>query len=440
MKYQELLTLLLILSLSIIAGSCNESISDSDDAGTAIVEGKVESSSQEAGKRSVSEGIVVTPYRVTGDGSLEIFDDDATAETDSRGEFTLNIDAETAGDAKDRIVVVAEDEEREWKAIVPGEIANGENIILKPLNDESTGEASLFQEVIADDAFGSVLKADIEIFAGTQAGTELKDNAEALAEFTDGLILEAETRSIHFENHGVNISGQQMLEIRTSKEDALAELNSSLYAATGDAAAEDAYDLFLDAVTDSYADAGVDAYAYGRAKKAASHFILKNISELPGEARAEIQRNTALLVSVAVDKAMQARLERANALESSIQSASQAGAQLRNEIKAEQTVSRSEIREAYQVYNDEIMDVLTREFAASAQIIISINNEINSTAGIRAALQSAIEENNSPETIVQAYVAFYTDVKATVDEIFPTATEEEAQFIADVMILINLPA
>lgn len=439
MESRQLQNILLVLVLMSIGFACNQSATV-PDTGTAVVEGRIESSegTHKANKGSAVEGATVTAVRVAADGNLVTFDSDAAAETDSDGEFSLNIDVETVGEASGKIIILAEGEDQQWKAILAAELEDGANILLKPLNDESTGEAEVFQQVVANGETDLVTKADIELFVGKQTGTEIKGNTDAAAEFADALAAEAEARSRLFANQSVQITGQQNTEIRNSKKEALAELHSGLYAANSESASIEAYNIFIQTVANAHTNAEVNSTAYCKAKEGASHLILKNVSEISSSARSEVRGNTAFLVSIVVDNAVQTRMESVNAAESSVESAAQAGIQLRSEFEANTAATLNEIESAFETYNESILEILKREFSASAEIIVSINNEINRTAGIKAALETTVDASANTDLIVQAYSTFYSGVRSVVDDIFPTANQTEAEFITDVMIMINL--
>lgn len=439
MESRQLQNILLVLVIISVGFACNQSATV-PDSGTAVVEGRIESSEtmHKAKEASAVEGATVTATRVTADGSLAVFDNDAEAETDANGEFSLNIDVETVGDASGNIIILAELEGQQWKAILAGELEDGTNILLKPLNDESTGEAEVFQQLVANGETDLVTKADIELFIGRQTGTEVKGNTEAAAELANALAAEAVARSRLFANQSVQISGQQNTEIRNAKNEALAELHSSLYATNSESASVEAYNLFIQTVVNAHVNAEVNSTAYCKAKEGATQLILKNVSEISSNARSEVRGVTAFLVSMAIDNAVQTRLESINATESSVESAAQAGIQLRNEFQANSAASLNEIEAAFETYNEAIMEILKKEFAASAEIIVSINNEINSTAGIKAALETTLDASANTDLIVQAYSTFYSGVRSVVDDIFPTANQTEAEFITDIMIMINL--
>lgn len=441
MSHKQLRNLIFILALSLAGFACGDS-SVGPGADSATVNGRVESSESNKVKTSdyqtsAVEDAVVTAARVNVDGSLQTIGG-AEAETNAQGEFTLDIDVDAVSESSGRIIIVAEKDGQQWKAVLAGTIESGANITLKPLNSESTGEASVFQQVVANGETDLISKADIEAFIGSRAAAELETSTETAAAFANALAAEARARAAYFANQSVQLSQQQITEINDAKDQAYSELNAQLFTAGSASAKAEAYDRFHEAIASAHVDAEVNANAYARAKEMASNLLIKNAVGLSTTARSEVRVKTALLVSLAIDQAMQARLNIANAAESSIQAAVQAGTQLRTELKAKTTATKSEIQAIFETYNDAIVEVLKQEFSANSETIVSINSEINSTAGIKATLESTIEASTSTDVIVQAYNTFYSSVRSVVDSLFSSANETEAQLIADVMILINI--
>jgi hypothetical protein len=441
MTYKKLQNIILGFTLIIVGFACGDS-STSTDGEQATVNGRVENN-ESAGKVSGSdqissvEGAVVTAARVTSSGSLEMIGN-AETETDANGQFTLNIDADAVANAAGHVVIMAEKESQQWKAFVHSELRGGSSIELKPLTAESSGEASVYQQVVANGEANLVSKADIEAYIDSEAGSECKDNSEAAAEFASSLAAEAQARAAFFTNQSIQITQEQKNEIRDAKAEAVAELHSRLYASTSQSAKAEAYDAYFDAVANAYVTAGVSANAYARAKESASHMVINGTTELSSNAKSEVRANSAILVAIAIDNATQARMEASGAVESSIQAAAEAGAQLRADLKAQATATKSEVESLFETYNAAIVDVLEQEVSANAQTIVTINSQINNENGVKANLESSLEASLSTDLLVDAYTTFYTGVKTVVDETFTDSTEAEAQLVTDVMILINL--
>lgn len=441
MRYKKLQNIILGFALVIFGFACGDS-STSPDGEQATVNGRVENN-ESAGKVSGAdqvssvEGAVVTAARVTSSGSLEMIGN-AEAETDANGQFTLNIDADAVSDVAGQVVIMAENESQQWKAFAHSELESGSEIDLKPLTVESSGEASVYQEVVANGDTDLVSKADIEAYIDSEAGSECRDNSEAAAEFAGSLAAEAQARAAFFINQSIEITEEQITEIRDAKAEAVAELHAKLYASTSQSAKTDAYDAYFDAVANAYVAADVSANAHAKAKESASHMIIDGTTELSSNAQSEVRANSAVLVATAIDNATQARMEASGTAESSIEAAAEAGAQLRSDLRAQATASESEVESMFETYNAAIVDVLEQEMSANAQTIVTINSQINNESGVKAELESSLQASLSTDILVDAYTTFYSGVETVVDETFTAATDAEAQLVTDVMILINL--
>lgn len=168
MKSLQIRCLLLVLCLGLIGVSCDNNPAGSGEA-PATAEGRVgDSGSQNKSKvasqgettLAAVEGATVTAARITSEGSLESISD-AQAETNAEGEFTLEINAEAITDAGKNIIIMAEKNGQQWKTYVSGELRSGMQTTLQPLTVESSGEAAVYSELVAEGQADIVSKADI---------------------------------------------------------------------------------------------------------------------------------------------------------------------------------------------------------------------------------------------------------------------------------------
>ncbi|HKK45878.1 MAG TPA: hypothetical protein VJ964_10170 [Balneolaceae bacterium] len=443
MKYNKIRNLVFVFALSLLAFACSDS-STSSNADQAKVNGRVENNQSKKAKSAGTnqqmasvEGATVTAARVNSDGSLQMIDN-AKATTDAQGKFTLKINADAAANAAGKIVVIAKSNSQKWKGVVVGKLKSNSSVDMKPLTVESSGEANVFQQIVADGGTDMVTKADIETYVDQNAAADIKSNSDAAAQFASALEAEAQTRAQFFANQSADITDQQMTDIKNAKAQALANLNASLYASSSSSAKADAYQAFFKAMANAYSKADVSANVYAKAKESASHMLIKNMTMLSSSARSQVRADAAYVVAIAIDNAVQARMKAANASDSSVQAAAEAGTKLRADLSAKTTATKDEIDSVFETYNNAIVDVMKTEFSANAQTMVDINSQINSTGGIKAQLQSSIESSASADVLVQAYVTFISNVKSIVDNTFSSATNAQAQLVTNVMVLINL--
>lgn len=440
MKSHKIYSIILLLTVSLIGLGCGDGATDANDE-PATVEGRVEQ--QGSGNAAADgpqfataavEGATVTAAKVQADGSMQTVGS-AQAQTGAEGEFRLTISGEAVSDASERIVVQAAKEGQEWKSYVTARVSSGSNVVVQPLTIESSGEAEVFQKVVADGNAEAVTRADIEAAVETGAAAELKGNSDAAATLAAALASEAEARSKSFASQSAEISSEVMADIRQAKRDAQLTLESRLHASSGKA---EAYGTFFNAMSDAWLNAGVEAAAHAKASETARTVLINNCTSLSQQARADIRANASWATAIAVDKAVQARMEAAGASETAIQAVAEAGANLRTEIRGMAGAAESEVNAAFETYNSAIVEILQQEYGADASAIATVNSEINSTGGIKAQLETAISATASTDVIVEAYSTFYSAVRSATEATLSGASEAEANLVAEAMILINL--
>lgn len=445
MKTSQIRNCMLILALSWLGFACSDTInSTSSNSVQLTVNGRVESSggadqdnSSEDDESTAVEGAVVTAAQVTADGSLETLGN-AETQTSASGEFTLKIKSQGVADAADKVVVVVEKESQQWKAFVSQKVESGSTVDIKPISIESTGETSVYQEVIANGETDLVSKADIESYIGTAAAAELQGSEEATAEFASALAAEARTKAEILATQSSEVSEEQMAGINEAKARALADLNAKLNASADQSAKAEAYKTFYQSIITAHADAEVNAVAYAEAKEAACHSLIENITSLSENAQAEVRAHASVLAAIAVDQAVQARLKAESASESTVNAVAQAGTQLRADVFAKTTATEDEVEGLFQTYNEAVVNALEQEYSANADLIVTANSQINSDTGAKATLESSIEANVDTNTVVDAYTTFYSSVDTVVSDVLSVFTGAEAELFTDVMILINI--
>ncbi|SHE32683.1 hypothetical protein SAMN05443144_10160 [Fodinibius roseus] len=131
-------------------------------------------------------------------------------------------------------------------------------------------------------------------------------------------------------------------------------------------------------------------------------------------------------------------MEAADIAESSVETAADAGAELRTGLRANAAAGENEIKSLFTTYNEKIIDILEQEFSASAETIVSINSQINGAGGAKATLETSIEASGDTGAIVQAYSAFYAAVETLVENLLSADSDAEAEVVADIMILVNM--
>lgn len=435
------------MALAIIGTACDMN-SDTTGPGeeTAAVEGRVENNDTQNKNKSFSsgpttaaavEGATVTAARISSDGSFETISG-AEAETNADGEFTLNIDAEAISGSGQEIVVMAEKSSQKWKAFVTAKLESGTTVQVQPLTVESSGEADVYSELVAEGNAEMVSKADVEAYIGAKASSEIKSNSEAAATFAEALAAEAKARTDFYADQSAEITEEQKQQIMEAKTEAQLQLESNLNSASSVEEKQAAMDAFAKAIIKAHIDADVNAELYAKAKEMSGRVFVKHCSDISAEVSSEARTNAALISSYAIDAAVQTRMKAAEVSDSSIQAAAEAAVTLRSDLMSMSEATKEDIDAAFETYNEAVVEALSQEFSASSDTITNINLQINESNGAKASLESSIEASLDTQVIADAYSTFYSDVNTMVDETFTSGSEAEVELVADIMILINL--
>ncbi|MFH5885830.1 hypothetical protein ACG2F4_16100 [Halalkalibaculum sp. DA3122] len=446
MRHLQTQSLIVLLALTLLGTACDNNTSTTGPGEeTATVEGKVEDDgSQNKAKSSAFsetaasvEGATVTAARITADGSLETISG-AETETSAEGEFSLNIDTEAAAGSGQQILILAEQNSQQWKAFLTAQLESGSTVQVQPLTEESSAEADVLTELIAEGHTDLVSKADIEAYIGSRVSSEIRNNTGAASSFAEALVAEAQARAEFFAGQSASLTQEQKQQVMEAKNEAQVQLESELHAATTAEQREAAMETFAEAIVSAHADADIDAGIYAMAREMSGRVLVKHSSELSAEAASEVRTNVALLTSHAIDAAVQTRMETADVAESNIQLAADAALALRSDIKATSGATKEDIDAAFDAYNESIVDILSQEFSASSETITNIHLQINQSNGAKASLESSLEATIDTQLIADAYATFISEVRTIVEEAFSAASEAEVQLVADVMILANL--
>ncbi|MBN2731787.1 MAG: hypothetical protein JXR26_05070 [Balneolaceae bacterium] len=437
--------LLLILSLCVLGVACNDSSTGGmEDPNKATFNGKVENTSsqqseanKDADNISAVEGAVVTAAHVTADGELQTIGD-AQAETNAEGEYTLQVDVSAAADAASRIVIVAESEGETAKAFVTGNVQNGSSFTVQPISFESSAEAEVFQNLVANGNAGVVTKADIEITVKNDIAADIQSNAQNATDIAAALVSSAEAKARFYAEKGVEISQEQRDQIVQIKQEAQVQLATALHAATSTEEQQAAFEAFLQAVANAQLEAGVEAWAVAEAADFGARVLVKNSSSLSADAQSEVRKQAYYLASIAVDAAVRTEAEVLEASDSTIDALADAGATLQAEIRSTTNASKEQIDSFFVQFNEDVQAALNSDSSVNGSAFVNANTAISGSAGLKTTLESTLDATADLNTMLSAYSAFSTGVEGIVDTNFTDAGEAEAQAYTRLLILINL--
>lgn len=430
--------LIFVLALTFIGVACSDS-STSPDSDPATVEGQVEntSSDSESAKYKSIEGAVVTAAQVTSSGELEALGT-AEAETDADGEFTLEIDSEVAANTANSIVIVAESNGQTAKTFVTGQLESGSRVEVQPITYESSAETEVYQRVVANGDIEIVHKADIEATVNSEVAQDIESNSQQAANVAAALAARAEAKAQYYSDLGIELTEEQMNNISETKTEAQVKLESSLNSATNAEQKQAAFDAFLETVAQAETEAEVQATGVAKVSESSSRVMVNNSSDLSVEAQAEIRKHVAYMTAFVLESAVEAQMEAMAATESSINSAVDASATLRTEVKEMGNASQEEVQAAFETFNAEIISILESDAEVNGDLFVSANTIINQNGGAKATLESSLEATAKLSLILDAYTQFYSQVGTVVDSTFSNASEAEAEAYTQLFILINM--
>ena len=113
-----------------------------------------------------------------------------------------------------------------------------------------------------------------------------------------------------------------------------------------------------------------------------------------------------------------------------------AGASLKASITAATT--SQEILQAFTVYHDAVVQALTSTLTTYASAIVTVDGNITKNNGIKAQLVATIQTAVTPQQVIQAYWAYYAQVKTAVTAAMTGATDVQIQAVTSLLVMVNM--
>ena len=420
---------IMILMLAVFGFACSDSNNNSDSA---TVNGNVEQSQSNA--KTLPEGTVVTMATVTSSGSINTIDGAETT-TDANGDFSLSFDA----NAVQNFVVVAENNGSEAMGFLSANVENGQTILLKPIDNESTAESNVFARLVAQGDADLVTKSDIETMVTAANESEVRSNTSLASKFATSLASSAEARADFFANE-VEDNGEEKYEATLEiLADAQARLEADLEAASSTEAETEAYDLFIETTANAFVSAGVEADKAAQAIEVWGRVMINNISSASEEVENSVRTQTSIMAGIAIDAAVRAEAEASEMSDDSKQAIADAGVTLKAALKTAVGV-KADVEAAFEEYQEEVQTVMESDSSVEANFVISVNTEINSQTGAKTIFENAISSTTSADLALNIFATFFSDVESTSDDNASTTSMSEANLeaVTSIIILTNL--
>lgn len=410
--------------------SCSDDSSSVDES-TATINGSVESSSngqQEKAAVQKNEGVVVAAARVTSSGTIETIGETET-ETNASGEFSLDVDTDVAN----HIVITAQTEAGELKGHLSAAVQNGQSYTLKPINTESSAEAEVFMELVADGNADLVQKSDIDATVTSEVSGQIQGNSTAAAELAAGLANYAEAKADFLADMGESEVEAKLDQAEEAKANAQFQYEAELAGSTSADEKDAAFDAFLEAYLNAYTDTDFEHESVAKLAHMRVNVIQNTFSSASANVEEGLKSSTSLFAALAVDAAAQTNAEASGMSDATISAIADAGASLKSEIKAS-----ADVEAAFETYHSEVRQAMENDSSAEASIIIEIDSEINANGGPKSVFNSALSGVISVDLLTDIYLSFTNSIESNVESKSDALGELNTEAMANLFILINL--
>ena len=379
------------------------------------------------------EGAKVTMGAIESDGTVSTINN-VEAETSANGSFQLNFDPTIA----DRFILTATKDAKKWRGYISSEVESGSELIIKPINNESTAEADVFAELVASGRADEVLRSDIESAVNADAAVEINSSASAAAEFATAIYNSAKARAEFFASEVEGDAMAKLDAVKSAMLNAQASFESNLHSSTSLEAYNTAYEAYLDARLNAYTSAGVDLASTAKSIEMESRLLLNNLKNTSVEAQNAARAQTSLMVAMATDAAIQAEAEASGISQNTKERIAQAGVKLKSDIRAA-LGAKSEVETAFETYKEEVKAALESDGSIEASVIAEIDASINASSGSKTAFESAISTVSDASVAVDIYNTFFSTVRSTVESEFDAGvSDSKIEAVYEIMLLINL--
>ena len=408
---------------------------DSPDNGTdgpaATINGSVDESSQskvQSGETTAEAG-VVSAARINSSGSVEIIEGTET-EVDASGRFSLQVDAEVS----DHIVIVAETAEGQVMGFISAEIENNQSYTIKPITAESSAETAVFAEIVANGKANIVQKSDIEVAVNTSAAADINASSSAAAEVAAAISNSAEARAEFIAEFESDASFNQAAELIA---DAQFQLESNLDAAASDDERKAAFDAFLEAKVNAYAESGMEMSNIGKMFHLQAEVKQNTFSSASADIENSARASVSVLAAIAIDNAVNAKVQASGASDATVSAIADAGVNLRAELESSSGAA-AEIETAFETYHQEVRAAFESDSSTEAAVIVTVDAEINVNGGVKSTFESSLSGLLDLGTLTEVYADFTSSVQSSVETQSEVIGEVDVKTVTDIVVLINL--
>ena len=417
--------LTLFIAVSIFGMNCSDDATSSGDS--AMISGRVEQSNAKAVS---SEATMVYAAEVDANGSFKTIDGTETT-TEANGSFTISFDAEPYQHVVVRVVANGET----MYGFVNGEVENGGEYTIKPVDMESSAETKVFAKLVSDGSSDMISKAEIDAVITTENSSEVNSSSSQAATVASSLSASAKARMKYFETQFSSEADAKIEAYNNAMMDAQSELETRIDASASATARAEAYDSFYASLSDAYLQAGVESSSAAKAAEMSTRAFINSNTSVGSATNSEANIYIAWISASTIDAAVQAELETAGASKTTTDAVVSAGVDLMTSLEASNG-TEANIRAAFDVYHDDVREAMENDANFSATAIVNVDTEINESSGAKATFDAAISSTLLADAMVDIYNSFFTSIESSVETGFD-GSQSEVEALTQIMILIN---
>lgn len=416
--------------------ACSDDNSTGNNGNTesrATINGQVEDEFAKTSSASSAkvEGAVVTAATISSNGSVQLMEDTET-EVESSGEFTLELDANTA----EEVVVVAEHEGEQLRGYISAEVENGSSYTIKPIDVESSAETDVFAQIKSEGNTDIVHKSDVETVITSNSAADIYGDGSATADIAAAVTNSAEARAEFFSEFSENAESDIDAYFETMT-DAQFSYESTLNSSSSVDEEEAALEGYLETKVTAYSETSLNEKQTAEFLHAQGKVILNSMSSVSSEVENETRHSSSYMIAIATDNAVQARAEASGMSDATVSTIADAGVTLRSEVRGSGG-SEGTISAAFETYHDEVRSAVESDSSVEGTAVVTIDTEINAAGGVKASFNSTLSGLVDTSGLTDLYIDFNNDVRAIVDANSALIGDIDAEVLSDIMVLINL--
>ncbi|MFA5972802.1 MAG: hypothetical protein WC780_10665 [Lentimicrobiaceae bacterium] len=378
------------------------------------------------------EGATVIIAEVQANGSLNTVSTQSV-QTDINGKFTV----ETTLSGAKNLVVVASKGAMEWKTVVSAEVKSGTTVYAQPLNTESTAEAEVYARLKASGKLNTVSQADMQLYINSEVAAQIKGNASMQDQFISALEAKQQAHAQASSNAYFGITNTQMQAITDAKVQAQVAFEAALYnAGDSQSSAEDQFNTYQSAIISAYTNANVKAETYAKLSEISSKVFVNATASMSSQTYFACAKSNYLRIAFITKQAIDAKFQETGASSSQVSAIASAGVTLSASIK--NSVSISQIINAFAQYHSAVVAQLKLTFSAQATNIDIIEASLSSVGGAATVLRASVGVSASTDVIINAYLSFFNSTKTLIQNSLTGVSATQVNAAVEILVMSNM--